>query len=100
LLSTSRLKQTSNALEIEALEQETVSGSGISWAICKSAPQPWLITMSASHHSVVCRPDAFPAPNQPIFVIYLPGALKVLPFSIRTSLIWGYGSDAKWGKCL
>jgi len=29
-----------------------VSGSGISWAICKSAPRPRQITMPASHHSV------------------------------------------------
>ena len=37
---------------MDLLEQETVSGSSISWAICKSAP--WLrhITMPASHHSV------------------------------------------------
>ena len=34
------------------LEQETVSGSGISWAICTSAPHPRLITTPATHHSV------------------------------------------------
>jgi len=34
------------------LEQETVSGSGISWAICKSAPRPRQATMTASHYSV------------------------------------------------
>ena len=34
------------------LKQETVSGSGISWAICKSAPCSWQITTPASHHSV------------------------------------------------
>ena len=33
------------------LEQETVSGSGISWAICKSAPRSRQITMSVLHHS-------------------------------------------------
>ena len=45
------------------LKQETVSGSGISWAICKSAPRIRQITMSAPHHSVFlqagcpsCRP--------------------------------------------
>jgi len=31
------------------LKQETVSGSGISWAICKSAPLSRQITMSAPH---------------------------------------------------
>jgi len=45
------------------LEQETVSGSGISWAICKSAHRSRQITMPAPHHSVFlqagcpsCRP--------------------------------------------
>jgi len=43
------------------LKQETVSGSGISWAICKSAPRSRQITTPASHHSVFYRPDALPA---------------------------------------
>jgi len=34
------------------LEQETVSGSGISWAVCKSAPRYRQITTPAPHHSV------------------------------------------------
>ena len=45
------------------LKQETVSGSGISWAICKSAPCSTQITTPAIHHSVFlqagcpsCRP--------------------------------------------
>ena len=33
------------------LEQEIVSGSGISWAICKSAPCSRQTTMPAPHHS-------------------------------------------------
>jgi len=33
------------------LKQETVSGSGISWAICKSAPHSRQITTPAPHHS-------------------------------------------------
>ena len=33
------------------LEQETVSGSGISWAICKSAPRSRQITTPAPHYS-------------------------------------------------
>ena len=33
------------------LKQETVSGSGDSWAICKSAPRSRQITMPAPHHS-------------------------------------------------
>ena len=43
------------------LEQETVSGSGISWAICKSAPRSRQITTPAPHHSVFYMPDALPA---------------------------------------
>ena len=44
------------------LKQETVSGSGISWGICKSAPRSRQITTPAPHHSVStgrmpsCRP--------------------------------------------
>jgi len=43
------------------LKQETVSGSGISRAICKSAPRPRQITTPAPHHSVFYRLDALPA---------------------------------------
>ena len=43
------------------LKQETVSGSGISWAICKPAPGSRQITTSAPHYSVFYRPDALPA---------------------------------------
>ena len=43
------------------LKQETVSGSGFSWAICKSAPHSRQTTMPPPHHSVFYRPDALPA---------------------------------------
>ena len=43
------------------LEQETVSGSGISWTICKSAPCSRQITTPAPHHSLFYRLDALPA---------------------------------------
>ena len=43
------------------LKQETVSGSGISWAICKSAPHSRQITTPAPCHSSFYRPDALPA---------------------------------------
>jgi len=43
------------------LKQETVSGSGISWAIYKSAPCSRQITMPAPHHSVFYRLDVLPA---------------------------------------
>ena len=38
----------------------TVSGSGISWAVCKSAPRSRQITTPAPHSSVFYRPDALP----------------------------------------
>ena len=44
------------------LKQETVSGSGISWAMCKSAPRSRQITMPTPYHSFLqagcpsCRP--------------------------------------------
>ena len=44
------------------LKQQTVSGSGIRWAICKSAPRSRQITTPASHHWVFYRP--FLPPNQ------------------------------------
>ena len=43
------------------MKQETVSGSGISWAVCKSAPRSRQITMPAPHQSYFYRPDALPA---------------------------------------
>jgi len=43
------------------LQQETVSGTGISWAICKSASRSRQTTMPAPNHSVFYRPDALPA---------------------------------------
>ena len=42
------------------LKQETVRGSGISWAICKCAPRTKQITTPAPHHSDFYRPDALP----------------------------------------
>jgi len=46
------------------LKQETVSDSGITWAICKAAPRSRQITTPTPHHSVFCRPDALPGANQ------------------------------------
>jgi len=45
-------------------KQETVSGSGISRAICKSAPRSRQITTSAPHHSVFTGRMPFLPPNQ------------------------------------
>jgi len=46
------------------LKQETVSGSDISWVICKSAPRSRQITMPAPHHSVFTGRMSFLPPNQ------------------------------------
>jgi len=51
----------SGKTNLDLLEQEIVSGSGISWSICKSAPRSRQMTMPASHHSVFYRLDALPA---------------------------------------
>ena len=51
---------------VDLLEQEIVSGSGISWAIQKSASWPRHITMPASHHSVFLQagcPSCHPTNN-------------------------------------
>jgi len=49
------------------LEQETVSGSSISWAVCKSVPRSRQITTLAPHCSVTFyRPDALPAAQRPV----------------------------------
>ena len=52
--------QTGNPIWI-LLKQETVSGSGISWAACKSASRSRQTTTPLPHHSAFCRPDALPA---------------------------------------
>ena len=41
-----------------------MSGSGISWAICKSAPRSRQITMPVPHHSVFTGRMPFLPPNQ------------------------------------
>jgi len=47
-----------------SVKQETVSGSGISWAVCKSAPHCRQITMPAPNHSVFTGRMPFLPPNQ------------------------------------
>ena len=49
-------------INLDFTEARTVSGSGISWAVCKSAPRSRQITTPAPHHSsFFYRPDALPA---------------------------------------
>jgi len=45
------------------LKQETVSGSGISWAVCKSTRCSRQITTPAPHHSVFSGRMLFPPPR-------------------------------------
>jgi len=47
-------------------KQETVSGSGISWAVCKSAPRSRQINMPAPHHSVFYRGCPFCRPTNSV----------------------------------
>ena len=54
-----------------------MSGSGISWAICKSALCSRQITMPAPHHSVFYRPDALPAAQPTASKHWRHKALKV-----------------------
>jgi len=49
---------------LDFTEQETVSGSDISWAVCKSAPRSRQITTPAPHHSVFTGRMPFLPPNQ------------------------------------
>ena len=49
---------------LDLLKQETVSGCGINWAVCKSAPRSRQITMPAPHHSVFTGRVPFLLPNQ------------------------------------
>jgi len=60
LSATTRESRYQTAIWI-LLRQEKVSGSGIVWAVCKSAPRSRQTTMPAPHHSSFYRPDALPA---------------------------------------
>jgi len=81
------------------LEQETVSGSGIGWAICKSAPCSRQITTPTPQYSVFYRPDALPAAQPTVskhwrqtcltstFRKYVVTCTVLVPFLIVLSLI-------------
>jgi len=49
---------------LDLLEQETVSGSGISWAICKSVPRPRQITTPTPTTQTFTGRKPFLLPNQ------------------------------------
>ena len=71
------------------LKQETVSSSGISWAIRKSASRSRQITMPVPHHSDFYRPDALPA-AQPTASVK---ALKAL--TSKWPRVWKYKNAQK-----
>ena len=71
------------------LKQETVSGSGISWAICKSAPRSRQITMPAPHRSIFIGRMPFLSPNQQCQRYLSIPCLR----SIRTRLQAGFLSE-------
>jgi len=65
------------------LEQETVSGSGISWAICKSALRCRQITTPAPHRSDFYRPDALPAAQPTASVHWRQQPCNVMQFCVH-----------------
>jgi len=69
------------------LEQETVSGSGNSWAVCKSAPRSRQITTPTPRHSVFYRPDALPAAHALVayFTRWKPSEMQIL---VKMSSTW------------
>jgi len=69
------------------LKQETVSDSGISWAICKSATRSRQITMPAPHHSVFYRPDALPV-AQPTASKHWRHVFDVFVYLFSTKTAW------------
>ena len=72
------------------LKQETVSGSGISWAICKSAPRSRQITMPAPHRSVFTGRMPFLLPNQKMYTKWVQnGYVHQERILVQTSLfLW------------
>ena len=60
------------------LKQEAVSGSCISWAICKSASRSWQITTQAPHHFFTGRMPFLP-PNQQAPHHFFTGRMPFLP---------------------
>ena len=91
------------------LKRETVSGSGISWAICKSAHRSRLTNTSAPHHSVVYRPYALPSAQPTASTIIHGSNLSISSAVSRTFLlccqaasdagihsIWGMPASIWW----
>ena len=82
------------------LKQETVNGSCISWAICKSASRSRQITMPVLHHSVFYRPDALPAAQPTASKHWRQDKCIVAEraLSIKMGGWWRWGSDGVASK--
>ena len=92
------------------LKQETVSGRGISWAMCKSAPRSRQITTPAPHHSFFTGRMLFLPPNQQrqstivmgkSIRIDLPGWIESIPIAeLKLWFLFLYSSqlvtDCRW----
>jgi len=93
--SGSRKVKPESKTNLDLLEQEIVSGSGIGWAICKSAPWPRHITTPASHHSFLqagctsCRPTSsvIVELESCCFCCFLQSALQHLSVTLANHLI-------------
>ena len=65
-----------------------MSGSGISWDICKSATRSRQITMPVPHHSVFYRPDALPA-TQPTASKHWRHVWPQTTIMSKMTVLWG-----------
>jgi len=81
------------------LKQETVSGNGISWAMCKSTPRSRQITTPAPHHSVFYRPDALPAAQPTASKHWRRQRYQLIIITKGKVLSWEYRSLQKRISC-
>jgi len=72
------------------LKQATVSGSGISWAVWKSAPRTRQVTIPGKKTQVFYRPDAFLPPNQQWKKHWRQGSIKALKANREDQVIYRY----------
>jgi len=73
-----------------------VSGRGISWAICKSAPRSRQITTPAPHHSVFYRPNALPAAQPTASKHWRHTVMMQVPWELNASVVLVLASTAEW----
>ena len=69
------------------LKQETVSGSGISWAICKYAPCSRQTTMPAPHHSVFLQAGC-PSCRPTNSVKALKASFAIIHVTVNVTVFW------------